>query len=100
MRLRLKRIPKENQHVNLLFADHRPKLLIAAEWTALQALHVKTNHFDQHAPGRPSRDKRVLTQTFFVVLGPLNEQVFLMVVSNKRNGVSSHTATLPHNKPW
>ncbi len=100
MRLWLKRIPKENQHVDLLFADHRPKLLIAAEWTTLQALHVQANHFDQHAPGRPSRDKRMLAKTFFVVLGPLNEQVFLVVVGNERNGVSSHTATLPHDKPY
>jgi hypothetical protein len=73
MWLRLKRIPKENQHVDLLFADHRPKLLIATEWTTLQAPHIETNHFDQHASGRPSRDKRVLTQAFFVVLGPLDE---------------------------
>jgi hypothetical protein len=100
MWLGLKRIPKENQHVDLLFADHRPKLLIATEWTALQAPHIKSNHFDQHAPGRPSCDKRVLTEAFFVVLRPLDEQVFLMVVGNERNGVSSHTATLPHDKPW
>ena len=91
MRLGLKRIPKENQHVNLLFADHRAELLIAAKRPALEAAHVQANKFSQHTPGRSCRNQRVLTQAFSIVLGPLDQEIFFVVMGNERNGVRGHS---------
>lgn len=41
MRLRLKRIPEEDQEINVTLSDHRADLLVSAEWTTHESFDLK-----------------------------------------------------------
>ena len=56
MRLRLQRIPEEDEQVNLPVSDPGADLLVAAEWPALEAGHAQAELIAEQPAGGAGRE--------------------------------------------
>jgi hypothetical protein len=79
VRLRLQRIPEEDQQVDVSLGDPRADLLVAAERAALEAGDIEAKLVGEHPPGRVSGEQAMPGERPLVVACP-RAQVFLFVV--------------------
>lgn len=92
VRLRLHRVPEENQNVNLALDNHCPELLVAAERTRLQfrndirrdSLMSSGECLLDQATGRARTDEFVMEQELPVPIHPLHQITLAMIVRNER----------------
>src|ERR1700683_342137 len=80
MRLWAHRVPEEDEHVKVAGGDQRADLLVTAEWPALEAGDGQVHSVAQHLAGRAGRIQDVTGEDVTVVLGPLEEVTFPVVV--------------------
>src|SRR6202035_1507271 len=83
VRLRAHRIPEEDQHVEASRRDERADLLVAAEWAALEAGDGRAEALAEQPAGGAGRVQDVVGEDVPVVLDPLEEVVFPVVVGDQ-----------------
>jgi hypothetical protein len=83
VRLHLERIPEEDQQIELTLSDHRPDLLVAAEWPALQFVDAHPQLTLEERPGGPGGIQVMLSQERTVVSRPFQEILLLVVVRDQ-----------------
>ena len=79
MRLRLERVPEEDQDVEIALADARSHLLVTAQRSALEACDIEAGARRDQGSGGAGGEQLVLAQHISVELHPL-EQVLLPAV--------------------
>src|ERR1700722_8920441 len=97
MRLRAHRVPEENEHVKVTRSDQRADLLVTAEWPALEAGDGQVQAVTQHLAGRAGRIQDVTGEDVTVVLDPLEEVTFPVVVRDQGDVLRSgrgHDSTM------
>src|SRR5579859_2835076 len=97
MRLRAHRVPEENEHVKVTRSDQRADLLVTAEWPALEAGDGQVQAVTQHLAGRAGRIQDVTGENVTVVLDPLEEVTFPVVVRDQGDVLRSgrgHDSTM------
>lgn len=85
MRLRLERIPEEDQDVEPPLRDHRPELQIPTQRPRLEALDWQAELLAQQAAGRARGEKLVLLEKRLVVASPLDDLLLLVIVRHQRD---------------
>src|SRR5579872_3718423 len=83
MRLRAHGVPEEDEHVKVTRSDQRADLLVTAERTALEAGDGQVQAGTQQLAGRAGRVQDVTGEDVTVVLGPLQEVTFPVVVRDQ-----------------
>src|SRR5487761_1138692 len=97
MRLRAHRVPEEDEHVKVTRSDQRADLLVTAEWPALEAGDGQVQAVTQHLAGRAGRIQDVTGEDVTVVLDPLEEVTFPVVVRDQGDVLRSgrgHSSTM------
>src|SRR3984957_8078798 len=97
MRLRAHRVPEENEHVKVTRSDQRADLLVTAEWPALEAGDGQVQAVTQHLAGRAGRIQDVTGEDVTVVLDPLEEVTFPVVMRDQGDVLRSgrgHDSTM------
>ena len=86
VRVRLQRVPEENEDVDFAFADLRSNLLVPAQRPALQPLHRKIQLRMEQLSCSPRRDELMPCKRLTIELGPSQEILFLVVMRDDRLG--------------
>ena len=87
MRLGFKWIPKEQKHIDFTFGNATTNLLVTTKWTTAQPLDGKAGFLGNKATRCASSNEDMLGQKFSMFAYPLEEFIFHVVVSNKRDGL-------------
>jgi hypothetical protein len=85
VRLRLQRVPEEDEKINLPLRNLRADLLVAAKRPALQLDNGQTQRFFQDAPRRAGSVQDMLCQQFTVESRPFQQVCLLMVMRHQRD---------------
>ena len=88
VRVRLQRIPKEDDGVDLALRDLGADLLVAAERTALQLLDGQVQVLLQEPAGRAGCDEVVAGQGVPVEARPFEQVLLLVVVCDECDGLT------------
>ena len=94
VRLRLKRIPEENQQVDLAIGDPGADLLVAAEGPAAETGDGQVEFFVKQPPGGTGGIQAVPGQDRAVESGPFGEVLFSAVVRDERDSPPSRPCGL------
>jgi len=87
VRLRLERVPEEDQHVELALGDERPELLVAAERPGEQTVHRQPEPVVDELAGGPGAEELVSREGSLVEAGPVEEVLLLVVVRDERDAL-------------
>jgi hypothetical protein len=81
--LRAHRVPEEDEHVQVAGGNQRADLLVTAERPALKAGDGQVQAVAEQAAGRAGRVEDMVGEDVTVVLGPLEQVAFPVVVRDQ-----------------
>src|SRR4051812_49684244 len=84
MRVRLERVPEENDEIDAALGDRRTHLLIATEGAAEEAMDSEAELARELGPGRPGGVQLVLREGATVVARPLEHVGLAVVMRDQR----------------
>ena len=85
MRLRLQRIGKKDDKIDLSVHDASADLLIAAERTAVEAADRESGFIRDHPRGRTRSAEEMMLQNGFIGKTPVDDLRLLVVVRDERD---------------
>src|SRR5262245_63150441 len=88
MRMRLERIPEEDDEVDPALGDAGPDLLVAAQGAAQVEIHLEPQLGFEQVAGRARGEQLVALERAAIVASPLQEIVLAIVVGDESDALS------------